>query len=224
MTWPSGFAAGTRGYMIDRIDDELKRSGTMNTQIAACIADAIAIYQKQRFRFSESRTVCTFSTVADQEFYGSSDNAAIATLYAFDYITVQIGNAQFEMTRYQPKDLELLSQTGTQKGQPHSFAYFDYQLRFYPVPSSVYPIRASGHMKVAAPADDEEADNKWMTDAERLIRSRAKYELALNYGVGGPDLIAAMNPNTGATADAFAELKSEAAKVTGTGRVRPMQF
>lgn len=210
--------------MIDRIDDELKKSGVMNTQIAACVGDAIAVYQSHRFRFSESRTVCTFNTVTGQEFYTSSDNAAIATLYLFDYITVQIGVAQFEMTRREPRDVELLTQTGTQRGQPHTYSYMDYQLRFYPVPDNAYPIRVAGHMKIAAPASDAETGNRWMTDAERLIRSRAKYELAINYGVGGPELIALMHPETGATADAYSELKREANKVTGTGLIRATQF
>lgn len=225
MTWPSSYAEGTRGYMIDRIDDELKKSGAMNTQIAACISAAIAIYQKERFRFSESRSVCVFNTVAAQEFYTSSDNAAIATLFAFDYVTALIGaTEQDELIQLQPKDMELLSQNGTQSGQPTHFSYMNYQIRLYPVPDNVYQIRVAGHMSIAAPASDSEAGNKWMTDAERLIRSRAKYELALNYGVGGGELLAMMNPDTGATYDAFCTLKRETAKITGTGRVRPTQF
>lgn len=224
MTWPSSFPAGTLGYMKDRIDDELKRSGTITTQIAQCIADAITIYQAHRFRFSESRDLCQFNTVIGQEFYRAADNAAIATLYLFDYLVIQIGNARFEVARREPEDIELMTQSGTQQGQPQSFSYFNETIRFYPVPSAVYPIIVSGHMAVPAPAADATTGNRWMLDGERLIRSRAKYELSVNYAVNFPELAQIMHPETGATADAYSELKQVANKVTGTGRVRPTQF
>lgn len=226
MAWPSTFSTGTLGYMKDRISDELGGRSDLVTQIAVCISDAIAIYQPKRFRFSESRTVCTFNTVIGQEFYTSSDNAAIATLFMFDYITITIGTTPFELKRYPPKDVELLSQNGTQRGSPDVFSYYDSKLRFYPVPDAVYAIIVAGHMNIAAPAADDTASNKWMTDAERLIRSRAKYELSLNYGVDFPDLANRMHPDreSGAAYDAYSELKALTNKVTGTGRVRPTQF
>ena len=224
MTWPSPSAAGTRGYMIDRIDDELKRSGTINTRIAACIADAIGVYQSHRFHFSEARDVCTFNTVALQEFYSSSDNAAIATLHLFDYVTVTIGGTRFEVMREQPKEIELLTQNGTQRGQPQLFGYYQEKIRFYPVPDAVYAILVAGHMNIAAPASDTEAGNRWMVDAERLIRSRAKYELSINYNVNFPDLANRMNLDTGATAEAYDQLKRRTNKLTGTGRITPTQF
>lgn len=225
MTWPSAFAAGTRGYMRDRIMDELGGRTDLETQINACISDAIGIHQNDRFAFSESRTVCTFNTVIGQEFYTSADSAALATLFFFDYVTITIGGVTpFELKRRQPKDLELASNNATIRGQPTDFAYYDRQLRLYPVPSAVYPVRIAGHMNIAAPTSDGEADNKWMTEAERLIRSRAKFELSLNYGVDFPDLAARMHPDTGAAGDAFSELKGTTNKLTGTGRMTPTQF
>lgn len=224
MTWPSTSPTGTLGYMKDRVDDELKRSGTMTTRIEQCIRDAIRIYQPHRFRFSESRDVCQFNTVIGQEFYTTADNAAIASLYQFDYIAITIGSARFELQHLRPVDIELLTQSGTQQGQPQSFSYFNEKIRFYPVPSAAYPIIVSGHMNIAAPASDIEANNRWMTDGERLIRSRAKYELSLNYGVDFPTMAQAMHPDSGAAADAYSELKREVNKLTGTGRVRPTQF
>lgn len=223
MTWPSSHAPATRGYMRDRIDDELKRSGTIDSRITNCINDAITIYQPHRFRFSESRTALAFNTVVAQEFYTSADNPAIASLYLFDYLVIAIGTAQSELTRRPPKDLETLSQAGTQQGQPTDYSYYNETLRLYPVPSAVYPIVVGGHMKIAAPATDDEAGNRWMIDGERLIRCRAKYELAV-HNLNDPDLAARMNPETGAAADAFSELKRDANKITATGRVRPTQF
>jgi hypothetical protein len=212
--------------MKDRIADELGGRSDLTSQIAVSIADAIAIYQPHRFKFSESRTVCNFNTVIGQEFYTASDNAAIATLYAFDYVTVQIGVARFDLPRYQPEEVELLTQTGTQMGQPQCFSYYNEQLRFYPVPSAVYPIIVAGHMSIAAPTSDSDTSSRWMTDGERLIRSRAKYELSLNYGVDYPDLAARMHPENegGAAADAFRELKGRSNVLAGRGKFTPTQF
>jgi hypothetical protein len=224
VTWPSTFPQGTLGYMKDRIADELGGRPDLATQIAACIGDAIAACQPHRFRFSESRDVCQFSTVAAQEFYTAADNPAIATLFMFDYVTVTLGVTNFAINRRRPEDVELLSQTGTQRGMPLVFSYYNEQLRFYPVPDNAYPILVAGHMNIAAPASDSAAGNRWMTDAERLIRSRAKYELSLNYGVDYPDLANRMHPENGATADAYSELKQAANKLTGRGRVTPTVF
>src|SRR5882672_794862 len=145
MTWPSTFPVGTRGYMQDRIADELARSD-LTTQIAQCITDAITIYQPHRFRFSESRDVCNFNTVIGQEFYTSADNSNIATLFLFDYITITIGTSSYRVARREPEDIELLSQTSTVRGQPQDYCYFNEMSRFYPVPDPVYPISISGHM------------------------------------------------------------------------------
>jgi hypothetical protein len=310
MTWPSSYAAGTLGYMIDRIDDEIKRSGTLTTQIQQCITDAITVYQKHRFRFSEGYDY-NFNTVIGQEFYATASSIAVTgaanngsglvrlTLtgltsgninlntsgsvqvfgitgtteangtwqfliidpthidlvgsqflnayvsggavttpvpagqgsigagqlpFEIDYLAIQIGTARFALDRLPPEDIDLLTQSGTQMGQPYSYCYFNEQIRLYPVPSAVYPMIIGAHELIAAPAANATQNNRWMTDGERLIRSRAKYELSLNYNVNFPAMAQAMHPDTGATADAFTELKREANKITGTGRVRPTQF
>lgn len=316
MTWPSTYSPGTLGYLVDRIDDQLKRSGTLNSQIQQCITDAITIYQKHRFRFSEGYDY-SFVTNPGQEFYAvagliavsnavnngsglvrltiaglSAGNVNLSTIpivqvfgivgtteangtwqfniidsthidlvgstfqntyvsggdvtapatasqgglgagqvpYQIDYLALQIGTARFEMTRLEPKDIDLLTQSGTQKGQPYAYTYFNEQIRFYPVPSAAYPVIIGAHEIIAAPTSLSQTGNRWMTDGERLIRCRAIYELALHYLKD--DVLAGrmwtINPfngaETGAVPDAFSDLKRESNKITGTGRVRPMQF
>lgn len=310
MTWPSTFAAGTLGYMMDRIDDELKRSGTITTQIQQCITDAITIYQKHRFRFSEGYDY-NFNTVIGQEFYATGSTIAVSNAvnngsglirltiasltsgnvnlntantvqvfgitgtteangtweftiidgthidligsqflnayisggfvttpvpagqgnigtgtmpFEIDYLALQIGTARFDLTRRHPEEIDLLTQSGTQSGQPQVYSYYNEQIRLYPVPSAVYPIIVGAHELIAAPATTTTTGNRWMTDGERLIRSRAKYELSINYNVNFPDLAQRMNPETGAAADAFSELKREANKISSTGRIRATQF
>lgn len=301
--------------MNDRIDDQLKRSGTLYTRIDQCILDAIAIYQKHRFRFNEGYDY-SFNTVTGQEYYGTNtlipvtnainngaglirltigglvsgnvnlnvvsqvqvfgitgtteangtwaftifdpthidllgtqflnayvSGGSVTTLstaglgslptagqipYQIDYLALQIGTARFDMVRRTPEAIDLLTQSGTQRGQPHSYSYFNEQIRFYPVPTQVYPVIVGAHEIYPAPPDGPDGDgvtgNRWFTDAERLIRSRALYELSLNYNVDFPTLAQAMHPETGATADAFEELKRETNKISGTGKFMPTQF
>lgn len=218
MTWPSTFASGTQGYMKDKIADQINRTD-LTTQIAECISDAIKFYQPHRFIFSEGRDT-TLSTVANQEFYTSTDDPLIGTLYAFDYITITIGTAKFDLPRYQPEDIEVLTQSGTQMGQPQCYSYYDYQLRLYPVPNTVYPLTIAAHQLIAAPAADTTTGNNWMTDAEKLIRCRARYELALNYTSDEKE----MQFMTAAVTEAYDELKMRTNQLAGTGEVRPTRF
>ena len=99
-------------------------------------------------------------------------------------------------------------------------AVFDESLRLYPVPDAIYTIRLAGVFVAAAPATDGETGNPWMTTAERLIRSRAKLELAIHV-LQDQGLASAMGE---ATAEAWRDLKARTNTMTGSGRVRPMPF
>jgi hypothetical protein len=82
-------------------------------------------------------------------------------------------------------------------------------------------------MAVAGPlpaAYGSDTVNPWMNAAERLIRSRAKYEISVHV-TRNKDMIAAMAPSGGGMSEVYYdELKSEANKIRGTSRIRAMQF
>ena len=68
--------------------------------------------------------------------------------------------------------------------------------------------------------------NPWMNEAERLIRSRAKYEIAMHF-TRNDKMAAAMSPvegSGGLSEFYYNELKGEASKIRGTSRVRGMKF
>ena len=75
---------------------------------------------------------------------------------------------------------------------------------------------------VAAPATDDETGNPWMTHAERLIRSRAKLELALHV-LKDETLAGTMKA---AVSEAWDQLKSRTSQITqvGQGKIRAMEF
>ena len=214
--------------MRDRIANELGRDD-LTTQIAAAITDSINAYQSDRFRFSESRDT-TWNTVANQDIYTSAASAAISSHYYIDYLIIYVGDVPSYLTRRAPIEIEMLQQLNIQAGTPEEYCFYNNAIMLYPTPGAVYTMRMGAHLLIAAPASDSEANNKWMTDAERLIRARAKYQLAAHYTLD-EDQIAMMSPHPPAQGGqagqaylAWGELKGLGNKVTATGRIRSMSF
>lgn len=210
----------TLAIMKARIADELARDD-LTSQIAYAITDAITAYEDERFHFNESRAT-TFPTVAGQEFYSSTDAAAIGNIQKIDYVKVYVGNQPYDLRYERPDAMESLSVNGTQTGTPWAYTWYGSQFRVYPIPDQVYTVRIGASVKVAAPASDSEASNSWMTHAERLIRARAKLELALHV-LKDEGLAATM---VQAVEEALAQLHGRTAMLTqaAKGRVAAMEF
>lgn len=210
----------TLARMKARIADELARSD-LTSQIADAITDAIGAYQDQRFHFNETRAT-TFLTVIGQEFYDADDAAALATVQDFDYVVLYVGDFNYRLGGLRPAEIEAASANGTNTGQPASYCWYGDQLRLYPAPAGVWTVRIGASVKAAAPASDAETGNPWMTYAERLIRSRAKLELALHV-IRNDKLAASMNV---ALSEALEQLKSRTNRLTqhDRGRVTAMEF
>lgn len=185
------------------------------------ITSAIEAYQDERFLFNETRDT-TFSTVVDQEFYDSSDDADIGNIVKIDYVKLIVGDSVFDLLPDYPAEIEGAANNATSTGQPGWYVYYAQAIRLYPIPAEVWSVRVAGVYKYAAPATDGEAGNYWMTIAERLIRSRAKYELALHV-LRDTELAQTM---ASSVTEALAQLKRRTNLLTqrDNGRVRPMDF
>jgi hypothetical protein len=336
MTWPSTHVPGTMGFLIDRIDDELKRSGTINDRIQVAIVDAVNIYARERFRFNETFTT-TFLTVGGQQNYNifSDVNFPGVTgplqLQKLDWLTITIPPAVFDMPRLQPEQILILTQTGTQMGQPYCYAFSNETIMLYPIPPTGTPgtgpvsqlgllvggsgytpgtyaaipatggsgagltlnitvnsggvvqsaqianggqgfqvgnvigailglgsgfqmtvmaINATGqgpflmsigaHVNLPAPmgfvgsTGQDTTGNRWFIDGEKLIRSRAKYELAINVlkDIGPNSIAERMSPHppeqnngvVGASWDAYCMLSGEVNRLQARGMVDGMAF
>lgn len=210
----------TLEIMKARIADELAR-GDITSQIAYAITDAIEAYEDERFFFNESRDL-TFSTVASQEFYDEDDDADIGLIQKIDYAFVYIGDQAYELRYQRPEEMESQSVVSSTVNRPWEYTWYGNAIRLYPIPDGVYTVRVGASYKVAAPASDDEAGNPWMTHAARLIRSRAKNELALHV-VMDEELAATMAV---AVKEAFDQLKGRTAQLTqaAKARVKPMEF
>lgn len=64
-------------------------------------------------------------------------------------------------------------------GDPEYYAYYGRQIRLGPIPNAVRTIRISGVWRLTALSADADS-NVWTTEAEELIRSRAKWDLWRN--------------------------------------------
>lgn len=226
--------AGTLGDMKTRISAELARPDILsgNAIIADAITTAIAQYQNTRFRFSETTPNAppTFPTVAGRYIYTAADNANIGSVLKIDRVFIQIGNTLQRLARDTATNVISYNQVTTMQGQPSSYAYEGDQLLLAAIPTSVWTITLGLFKLVAAPASDGETANPWMTDAELLIRSRAKYEIAV-HRLRNPSMAAAMSPDppapgqpVGATYAAWKNLKAEANRIASIGRVKSMRF
>jgi hypothetical protein len=93
-----------------------------------------------------------------------------------------------------------------------------------------YLMTVLGQLQLPGPTDPADTTNRWMLDGERLIRSRAKYELALHV-TRNAMMAQMMSPEEpgggalpGATYAAYRELKVEAMRMQQRGVIQPMFF
>lgn len=211
----------TLATMKSRIADELGDRTDIDSQIANAISDAIAAYQDERWWFNETRAL-TFTTTAEQEFYGADDAADIGNIQKIDYVMLYVGSVTYRLEYKPPFEVEALSLNGVYVGVPWAYTWYGAQMRLYPSPVDAYTVRVGCSVIIAAPASDTETGNHWMTSAERLIRSRAKLELALHV-LKDTALAQTMEA---AVSEAWKQLKSRTNQLTQPegGRVRAMQF
>lgn len=229
---------GDLGSMVARIAAEMRRPDLAGTAATAgnpnanairnAIATAISENQKQRFRFSDINPAIptTFLTVAGRSVYTAADNPLISSLYLFDYVNIQLGNTIQELGRVTPERQHINIQVTGQNGFPTSYAYEGNSMILYPVPDIAYTVFIGAFLFIPGPATDVEVNNPWMTDAELLIRCRAKYEVYKHVLRNAP-MALAMSPDpeeNGEAYKAYKSLKAVANGVTGLGRVKPMRW
>lgn len=205
------------GDMQRRIADELLRSD-LTSQIQNAIQTAIKEYERNPFYFNQLRQDTAFNTSHGQEFYTSATSSLIASMVTLNRVTVTVSGNRYSMNPRTPEYMEDTSVNPVVYGQPVDYAYFAEQLRFYPIPDNAYAVALSGIYRLNTLSNSTDT-NAWTSDAELLIRCRAKYELAMHV-LRDPDMAQQMK---GAEFEAFSNLKGETARRTPR-RIRPTYF
>lgn len=164
----------TYGALKTRIANEIADS-TLSAEIILAIESAIKFYERKEFWFN-SKTG-TFVTVADQEYYGSAANTDIPTLVKIaSPIKVTSSGYKYDVCIVPFADIDA-AQDGTRTGRPENAAYFNEQIRLYPIPDAVYTVTMAYQYRLTDLSADAD-ENAWTDDAEELIRQRAKMILA----------------------------------------------
>lgn len=194
-------------------DDILSDIGRtdLSSQVEAAINRAVARYEKTPFYFNQS--VQTFSTVADQEYYSSSDDADIPYFFKVYSGMVTISSIKCPMS---PRSQHWMDRrnNGAVTGPPRHWGFFNQQIRLSPVPDSVYTITMSAIYRLAnVPYTDDADTNAWDMDAEELIRNAAKRDVWGNIIRNHQQ--AAWSK--GEEMDALKDLKRETARQTSQG-------
>lgn len=141
--------------------------------IQLAILAAIRFHQDDRYYFNEYRTTGAFSTVIGQEFYTASDWADIATIQHIDKLSVLISGNRYFMVGRTEQYMEDISMNPSWQGQPVDYSYYNFQLRFYPIPDGGYPVNVLG-TKEFAELNGASDENAWTNEGFDLIRLRAK--------------------------------------------------
>lgn len=207
--------AELKSKVSDDIDDE---QGTNGARIAYEVQAAIEHFEVERFDFNVTRAI-TFDTVDGQEWYGEADNEKIPYLLKIDDVySYNNGQASF-ITRVDPDELEVLSDTTGSTGEPYFYAYTENQIRLYPIPAAtVYPIRVSALYRLPTITDDQ--SNDWTNRAFELIRHRAVFKL---WATVLDDQVKASKAKA-LEMEALNNLRIKRSLKSGTGLIRPTAF
>jgi hypothetical protein len=166
----------TYATMRTRILDEYVNESLTASQVNAAIQTAIKHYERKPFFFNERTN--TFSTVAAQEYYSSSDLSDIPNIVHIVSATVTSDSLKCKLL---PVDFSIMDdeQDGSVTGEPEQIAVFKQQIRLYPIPDTAYTVTLAYIYRFTALSGDSDT-NAWMVEGEELIRQRAKRTLALD--------------------------------------------
>lgn len=208
--------ADLKATIADEIDDTTSEYAD---QIQSAILAAIRYCERETYYFNQTRDE-TFSTVAAQEWYGSSDNLNIATLVKVQRLYINDGGEISDLIRTIPDELEVLNDSTAANGRPTNWAYFGQKIRLYPIPDRVYEIRMQIGPYRLTPLSEDTDTNAWLSEAVDMVKARAKYILGKDTLKDATLAAEGLNDYN----DQRSALKAETAMRQGRGVFTPTQF
>lgn len=210
----------TLATLKSQIADDLARPN-LTTQIAAAITQAIEFYKEERLFWMDTRSE-TFATVAAQSAYDVDDDAAIPLFIKIDAMFIEDSSSirYGPLERLDPLVMEQLLDSSAATGRPDSWSWYNDTIYFHPIPDAAYTARPYGQIEVAAPANDSEANNKWMTKGYELLRCRAKAYLYVHTVKEDSEAVKFRM----AAEEELNKLRRDTSKRTATGRIVPTSF
>ncbi len=167
----------TYAIMQARLADELINESITTTHITRAIQTAIKHYEREPFWFNNR--IATFATVADQEYYTSTDPEDFENIVRID--AMQVTNSASSLCKMYGVENSIIedSQDGTVTGIPKQYSRYANRIRLYPIPDNTYTVTMRYIYKLAALSADTDT-NAWVDECEELIRQAAKRVLAVD--------------------------------------------
>ncbi len=163
----------TLAQMRSKIADDLNRSD-LSTQIDRAINRAITHYESEMFWFQE--TTGTFSTIANQQSYGTADSLPSDIKEINDPVKITITSTFLpDLKRISFAEL-LQKDIGAFASQPDEWAWYQAKMWFYPRPNAVWTVTLRYQKSYTALSADADT-NDWTTYAEDLIEAHACWDL-----------------------------------------------
>lgn len=200
----------TYGEMQTRIATEIVRDNISN-EIKSAIQSAIKFYENTRFWFNE--VTATALTAVNQNRYPVPTN-----LIELDSLNITVNGNEYTLER---RDWSYINsiQVSASTGIPTDYAIYRDELYLYPTSDAVYTLTMA-YVKSLPVLSNDSDTNAWMTDAEILIRSKAKYNLYTNL-IRDYEAASIMR---GEEKEALINLLGLTARKIISGKIRPTQF
>ncbi len=198
--------------MEARIIAELHRS-----DVAAVVDDYIndAINHYSRFRFWFNETSATQATVSGTATYNWPTD-----FVQLDSLTITVNSQVRPLRQVSPRDIDEMYTGTTNTGVPTVFAEYKQQFRLYPTPNAIYTLTQYYLKNFTALTTGSATSNVWTTEAEELIRTRAKKLLWIGFVPTSQDSSGVIQTLDMAERDILAGLQRQTHASTSTGRLK----
>lgn len=198
--------------MEGRIIAELHRADVAAV-VDDYINDAIAHYQRYRFWFNETSATQNTSD-------GTATYAWPTDMVELDSLIITVGTTLTPLRQVAPRDIDEMYVSSTFKGVPSVYADYKQQFRLYPTPNGTYTL-TQYYLKNYTPlASGSGSSNVWTTEAEELIRTRAKKLLVGQFIPASQETIGWMEILDRQERDLYNALQQQTYASTATGSLR----
>lgn len=184
--------------------------------IDRAINTAIKYYSSYPFRWNE--TSGTFSTVASQQTYTTSDGMP-SDIVDILHATITVNSSILTLKKVSFQELRELAVTTSYTGYPQCYAWYANTIYLEPIPDNTYTVTLY-YRKSYTDLSSGTDSNDFTSNAPDLIEARARWWIYSRY-INDPAM--AMQ----AKAEEMEELKSISCRNTSllsTGRIRPTTF
>jgi len=163
----------TFANLKSRIEGYLDRTD-INSEIGTAINKSIEFYSKYPFWFAETST--TFSTVADQETYGTGDGLP-SDLRRIVYLKITISGSDYDL-KERPIGWLQDQDPSNNSGQPEYYVFYGSKIYLYPIPDDAYTVTIFYKKNYSAlSADGDENDFTTNEQAISLIEAHTLWRI-----------------------------------------------